>query len=75
MRNRFTAAQKLSFLQHHFRRFNDGANDVADLQLHFFRAAGGDDALDQVIADFHHDVGHHVSELNLNNFADKAVTR
>jgi|SRR5580700_10386013 hypothetical protein len=71
--HRLQTSGKLSFLQHYFCGFDHRGNCVADLELQFFGATAGDDALDLIVADFHDDVGHDVPELKLHDFADQTV--
>jgi hypothetical protein len=69
----YCGSGKLGLLQHYFCGFDHRGNCVADFEFQFFRAAACDDALDLVVADFHHDVSHDVSELNLYDFADQTI--
>jgi hypothetical protein len=63
----------LSFLQHDFGGLDDGGDGVANLEVHFFDAAAGDDAFDHVGAHLDYYVGHDVSNLKFSDFADQVV--
>ena len=62
-------------MQHHFRGLDHGGDGVADLEVHFFRAAPSDDALHDVAAHFDRHVGHDVSQLQLGYFANQMIAR
>jgi len=60
------------FEKHDFGGFDYGGNFVADFEFHFFGAATGDDAFDEVLPDADDDVSHDAAELE---FFDGAFQR
>jgi len=63
----------LGFLEHDLGGLDDGADGVANFQLHFLGAGEGDDAFDEVIANTNSDVGHDIAEFYVCNLADEAI--
>jgi len=55
----------LVLLDHHFRRFDNRCHGVTLLELEFFGATTGNDALNEVGPHANDDVRHYVSEHNL----------
>src|SRR6267378_6766048 len=62
------------FRHHDFRGFDDRDDSVALLQLQFVCTLASNDGIDHVLADTNGDVGHHVSENDLGNFALQLVS-
>jgi hypothetical protein len=64
---------RLLLLQHHFRGFDYCRNRVANLQLHFFSAAPGYYAFDQIFAHPYHYMSHDPTELKFFNFSVETI--
>src|SRR5579863_1505108 len=62
-------------LQHYLGRLDHGGDRVADLELHLFGAALGDEAFDHVLAGANDHVRHHAAEFDLHYFSGDAVAR
>jgi hypothetical protein len=63
----------LGFLEHHIRGLDDGADCIADFQLHFVGTAAADDAFDDVVADVNDDVGHHITKSDLGDLTNQTI--
>ncbi len=66
---RLSRSESSILLNHYLGRFDDGSNSVALFELEFFGAAARDGALDQIVSDPNHDVGHDIAEFELFDFA------
>jgi hypothetical protein len=62
------------FEKHDFGGFDYGGNFVADFEFHFFGAATGDDAFDEVLPDADDDVSHDAAELEFFDGAFQGVS-
>jgi hypothetical protein len=65
----------LLLFEHDFRGLDYGGNGVAYLEAHFNRAAPGDHAFDDVVANLEDDVSHDATKLEFSDFAFKPVSR
>ena len=69
-----TASRSL-LLDHNLGGLDYGGDGVADLEIHFHRAAPGDYALDEIVSDLDDHMGHHSAKLQFCDFALKAIAR
>ena len=64
---------RLVFFEHDFGGLDDGLYGVADLEFHFFGAAAGDDAFNEVMAHANDHMGHDTAQLKFFNLAGEFV--
>lgn len=64
----------LIFFEHYFRGFDYGGHRVTDFQFHFVRAALGNHAFDEIIADADDDVRHYAAEFQFLDFSGQFIT-
>jgi len=63
----------LLLLDHHFRRFDNRCDGMADLQVHLLGTSTRDDAFDFIVANLHDYVRHYIAELHVLHLATKLV--
>jgi hypothetical protein len=68
------AVKRSILLNHHFSCFDHGGDRVALLEFEFVGAAASDGALNEVVADPNHDMGHDIAELNFFDFSTQFVS-
>jgi hypothetical protein len=61
-------------LNHHLGRFNDRSDGIAFLELKFVGTPPRDGALNQVFSHSHHNMSHHIAQLNFFDFPAEFVS-
>ena len=62
------------FLDHYFRGFHDSKHRVALFEFQFVGAAPGDHAFNEIVANLHDYVSHHIAQLDFLNGSTEVVS-
>jgi hypothetical protein len=70
----WTCSEGSVLLDHDLGRFDHGGDGIAVLELELVGATASDGALNEVVPDPNHDMGHDVAQLNFFDFSTQFVS-